>query len=331
MKNAWMFLLVILSLSMLAPDNSQAQILKGFGKRVENKIKNKVEEKADRHVDKTINTADRKSDESIQEAVKGDGNKKETSKKPIQKSKTSQEVIPVRKDQAMTMINSNACSDFLWFKQGTLFEYEHEGNGSSNKEVSKMRVKNVTQNNGKTIAEIVAIQDTSEGDIELTLKYVCDGDNYYMDMSAMYEQIMQQMPAEAGGNSAPIREAIDSADFDVSDGFTSIPKVLYPGMKLPDATFSFTMNTSGMAMVMNSEVRDRVVVARESVTTRAGTFECMKIRSTTSVEMEVMGMKHNTGESIDYVWIAPEVGMVKQEAYSQNKLDYRMTLSRLER
>lgn len=329
MKNAWMFLLVIFSLSMMAPGNSQAQILKGFGKRVEKKIKNKVEEKADRHVDKTINTADKKSDDSIEEAIKGDN--KNTTKKSNQKSKSSQETIPVRKDQAMTMIKTTACNDFLWFKPGTVFEYENDSKASSNKEVSRMRVKGVTQNNGKTISEIVTNQETPDGDIEIALKYVCDGDNFYIDMSAMYEQIMQQMPTESGGNSAPIKEAMESAEFNVSDGFTAIPKTLYPGMKLDDASFSFTMNTSGMAMVMNSEVTDRVVVAKETVTTKAGTFECMKIRSNTSVQMEVMGMKQNVGETTDYVWLAPEVGMVKQEMFSNDKLDHRMTLTKLKR
>ncbi|HLW15137.1 MAG TPA: hypothetical protein VKX30_06540 [Flavobacteriaceae bacterium] len=330
MKNVWMFLVVILSLSMMRPDISQAQILKGFGKKVENKLKKKVEEKADRHVDKTINTADRKSDESIEQAVKGDGDKSKNNKKDKQKTKITQEDIPVRKDQAMNMFRSTACNDFLWFKTGSVFEYEHDAKGSRT-EVSSMRVNGVTQSGGKTISEIVANQNTPEGDMELTLHYVCDGDNFYIDMSAMYEQIMQQMEGQSGGDNAQVKEMIDSAEIDVSDGFTTMPKVLYPGLKLPDASFSFTMSTSGMEVVMNSNVTDRVVVGKETVTTKAGTFECMKIRSTTSVDMNMMGRNINTGNSTDYVWLAPEVGMVKQESHSKNKLDYTMTLSRLER
>lgn len=330
MKKAWMFLVVILSISMLHPGNSQAQILKGFGKKVENKLKNKVEEKADRHVDKTINAADKKSDESIEQAVKGDGNKTQKNNKKVQDSKSSQATIPIRKDQSMTMISSNACNDFLWFKTGSLFEYEHEAKGS-NTEVSSMRVKDVIQKDGKTISEIVASQPSPDGDIALTLHYICDGDNFYMDMSAMYEQIMQQVQGETAGNNAQAKEVMDTATFDVSDGFTAIPKVLYPGLKLPDASFSFTMNSSGMEMVMNSEVTDRVVVGKETVTTKAGTFECMKIRSTSAVNMNMMGRNINTGNSTDYVWLAPEIGVVKQESHSKNKLDYTMTLSRLER
>ena len=192
MKNAWMFLLVILSLSMMQPHTSQAQILKGFGKKLEDKLNKKVEEKVDRHVDKTINTADRKSDESIEQAVKGDGKNTNSSKKVGQDSKSSEVAIPVRKDLAMNMFNSSACNDFLWFKKGSLFEYEQKARGS-NTEVSSMRVKEVTQRDGKTISEIVANQKTTDGDMELTLHYICDGDNFYIDMSAMYDQIMQQM------------------------------------------------------------------------------------------------------------------------------------------
>lgn len=330
MKNAWMFLLVILSLSMMQPHTSQAQILKGFGKKLEDKLNKKVEEKVDRHVDKTINTADRKSDESIEQTVKGDGNKSKNNKKKKQETKIVQEDIPVRKDQSMSMFSSSACNDFLWFKKGSLFEYEQDIKGSR-KEVSSMRVKEVTQSGGKTISEITAYQKTTDGDIEFTLHYVCDGDNFYIDMSAMYDQIMQQMQGETGGDNAQIKEMIDSAEIDVTDGFTTMPKVLYPGLKLPDASFSFTMNTSGMEVVMNSNVTDRVVVGKETVTTKAGTFESMKIRSTTSANMNMMGRNINTGNSTDYIWLAPEIGMVKQESHSKNKLDYTMTLSRLER
>ena len=332
MKNIWMLLILLLSFSLLTPDTCQAQIFKGFGKKIEKKIKNKVEQKAERHVDKTINTADRKTDESIEKTIKGDRDKKETkrdNRRGDEASATLDQNIPIRKDQAMTMISSSACNDFLWFKQGAYFEYEQEI--ASKNQTSKMRVIGVTQRGEKTVSEILASQQTDEGLVEFTLNYVCDGDNFYLDMSAMSEQIMQQIDVNNSGNNAQVREVFDSAEFNVSDGFTAIPKVLYPGMRLPDASFSFTMNVSGMEMVVNSEVTDRIVVAKESVTTKAGTFECMKIKSTTSVTMNLMGRDMNTGRTTDYVWMTPEVGLVKQETHSNNKVDYRMILSKLER
>src|SRR5699024_9513853 len=332
MKNAWMLLLVLLSLSMVAPDTCQAQLFKGFGRKVEKKVKNKIEQKAERHVDKTINTADRKSDESIEKAVKGDRKKKKNRREDRryeEASSTLAQDIPVRKEQAMTMISSSACNDSLWFKQGAYFEYEQEV--ASNNHTSQMRAIGVSQRGGQTASEILASQQTDEGPVEFTLNYVCDGDNFYLDMSAMSEQIMQQIDMNSSDNDAQVKEALDSAEFNVSDGFTAIPKVLYPGMRLPDASLSFTMNVSGMEMVVNSDVTDRIVVAKEAVTTKAGTFECMKIQSTTTVTMNMMGRYMNTGSTTDYVWMTPEVGVVKQETHSNNKVDYRMILSKLER
>src|SRR5690625_6788735 len=123
--------------------------------------------------------------------------------------------------------------------------------------------------------------------MEFTLHYICDGNNLYVDMSAMTEQIMQQINTEGGEHNTQIKEAIDTAEFDMSEGFTAIPKVLYPGLRLPDASFSFSINTSGMNMQMNSEVTYRVVVGKESRTTKAGTFECMKGNATNCINMNI--------------------------------------------
>lgn len=330
MKNAWMLLLVMLSLSILSPDTCQAQILKGFGKKVENKLKNKVEEKAERHVDKTINTADRKSDESIEKTIKGD--KKQTKKQNTKKKKNKEVIsnsnVPIRKDQAMTMFRSGACQDFLWFKEGTVFQYQQKISAHTSSNLSTMRIQSVSQQSGKTISEIHAKQESSDGDVELQLKYVCDGSNFYIDISAMYEQILQQMQ-QANTNTQQVKEAISNAELDVSEGFTAFPQTLYPGMQLPDASFKLSMNTNGMDMVMNSIVTDRVVEAKESITTSAGTFECMKIRSTSQVSMQMMGRIINTQTSTDYTWLAPEIGLVKQELYTKNKLEYSTELTGL--
>lgn len=69
-----------------------AQILGGFGKKLEDKINRKIEEKVDRHVDKTINKADQKTDEKIEEAKKGGkstSDNKSTSHKSGKSGKTA--------------------------------------------------------------------------------------------------------------------------------------------------------------------------------------------------------------------------------------------------
>src|SRR3546814_18408632 len=47
----------------------QAQLFKGFGKKLEKKVEKRIEGKADRHVDKVLDKADKKTDEPIADAL----------------------------------------------------------------------------------------------------------------------------------------------------------------------------------------------------------------------------------------------------------------------
>lgn len=59
----------------------QAQILKGFGKKLEKKLEERIERKADRHVDKVLDKADKKTDEPIDDALDGKHGKDKKGKK----------------------------------------------------------------------------------------------------------------------------------------------------------------------------------------------------------------------------------------------------------
>lgn len=152
---------------------------------------------------------------------------------------------------------------------------------------------------------------------------ICDGDNVYLDMKAMFEQIKKQMQAmglESEGVDA--QEFMDSVNIDLSEGFSHILKYLYQGMILPDASFEFSTQTVGMEMIIRNNVTNRVVEAKEQVNTPAGSFEAMKIRSVNNVEMEFLGRVINNTSSVDYIWIAPKLCVIKQETYTDNKLDF---------
>lgn len=91
---------------------------------------------------------------------------------------------------------------------------------------------------------------------------------------------------------------------------------MYPGMELEDLNFSFKTNVGTSEMSFNAFVSDRQVVAKENVSTEAGTFDCLKIRSVTNTTINVMGLNQKMPESVEYLWIAPNVGMVKQEMHA---------------
>src|SRR5690606_15993606 len=106
----------------------------------------------------------------------------------------------------------------------------------------------------------------------------------------------------------------------LDNGFAKIPKILFPGLELEDLSYSFSASLAGLSKIkFGLSVVDRIVVDREEVTTKSGTFDCMKIRSVSLSTMEILGKVRNMPPQVEYLWIAPKVGMVKQEVYKDNK------------
>lgn len=94
-------------------------------------------------------------------------------------------------------------------------------------------------------------------------------------------------------------------------------KVLYPsklnvGDKLQDAAINVKTEMNGMTLMnMNVQVTDREIVSQESLTTPAGTFDCLKISYT--VNFKMMGQR--SSKTIEY--IAKGLGLIKTESYNE--------------
>lgn len=104
------FLGIFICISQL----SNAQLLKDFGKKLEEKVNRKIEEKVDRHVDKTINKADQKTDEKFEEAKSG-GSKsttETTSKKSGKTVKGAKDFVSGTKVLASEDFSQDALGDF---------------------------------------------------------------------------------------------------------------------------------------------------------------------------------------------------------------------------
>ncbi len=88
-----------------------------------------------------------------------------------------------------------------------------------------------------------------------------------------------------------------------------IPVTLEEGMKLDDSDVTIKMGTM---TVVSSKMTDTKVVAKEELTTPAGTFECYKVQS--QVSGKAMGFKT---ESTVYNWYARNIGMIRTETYDK--------------
>jgi len=103
-----------------------------------------------------------------------------------------------------------------------------------------------------------------------------------------------------------------------------LPNNLSVGQTLPDADMLMTIKMSPITMKMNSTITNRKVERQETVTTAAGTFDCIVITNDTESKM---GIKVS-GSSRQ--WLAEGVGMVQSESYNKKgKLIGRSVLTSL--
>jgi hypothetical protein len=110
-------------------------------------------------------------------------------------------------------------------------------------------------------------------------------------------------------------ESFASMEMEMSGDALQIPNSLEPGQTLPDGTM----------MTMTLSVTNRQVGDAETVTTPAGTFDCIKISQETELKSIVRKKFNST------TWYAKGIGMVKTENYdSKGNVESSTVLTKLE-
>ncbi|TWI79095.1 hypothetical protein IQ13_3494 [Lacibacter cauensis] len=94
------------------------------------------------------------------------------------------------------------------------------------------------------------------------------------------------------------------------DVYIEYPSALKEGTTLPDGKASFNSIRGTVITEMEMNITDRKVIAKENITTAAGTWDCYKITYSIQIKTFVGGiaipMKFNATE-----WFAPGFGVVK--------------------
>ena len=193
---------------------------------------------------------------------------------------------------------------------------------------SKMVVKSVSNEKGKKVSVINVTAEESDG-FDMDIKYLCSGNNLYVDMGAAMKQAM----AKAGQDNPQASAIVDDMEMGFGNGFMDIPKNMYPGQKLNDVTFTMKTKTSGTEMIVTTNLTERKVGAKVKLTTPAGTFECMPISGVRKTSMNVMGMNRNMGKpTTETIWYSPNIGMIKSESYdAKGKIESSQVLTEFKR
>ena len=336
-------LFVFVSASLFTSD-SNAQILKKITKKIEQQAERRVDRKVDKAIDKGLDKAEDGVDNSIKEGTKKE-NKNSTNEVGINADVAEadvpgrvnfladdepyslEEAKMVKMKDGLVMVSGN-CDEYIWFKPGASMSFKTTSGSGKKQEVNNsiMVVKKVYNKNGKKISEVNVSAD--EG-IDMDIRYLCSGKNLYVDMGAAMKQAMMK----AGQDNPQGNAVLEDMEMGFGEGFMDIPKNMYPGQKLNDVNFTMKTKSSGMEMIITTNLTERKVGAKEKITTPAGTFECMPVTGVRKSGMRVMGMNKNMGKpTTETIWYAPGIGMVKSESYdAKGKLETSQVLTEFKR
>lgn len=200
------------------------------------------------------------------------------------------------------------CNPYFAYSQGTsltLTNYNPKGKEESSQ---KMTIVDVTKEGDKEVLKTDIVIYDKKGD-EITsnqIEMICEDGKFKMDLSRFVPRGMGET---------------QGIDISFEGDGVSVPSELSVGKSLEDGDFSMKIQSdnpalSGMMGGTEIAITDRKVLAKESITTPAGTFDCFKVSSKTTSATKMMGMTR-TVESSSIEWISKEVGMVRVESYDK--------------
>ncbi|MBC7904220.1 MAG: hypothetical protein H7Y27_12385 [Gemmatimonadaceae bacterium] len=195
-------------------------------------------------------------------------------------------------------LNAQNCESYYFLQNNKTVEMTIYGKKGevSGKQVYK--VSDVKTSAGITTASINSeMFDKKNKSIATSSSAIkCKGGMLMVDMKMMMGPQQQQTTTKAS----------------IEEGFLEYPNKIAIGDQLQDAVFNMDLETSGIPQKIKLTMTERKVVAKESVTTTAGTWECYKISYKGKIVINTAGinMPMNTDGS---EWYAPGFGVVKTE------------------
>jgi len=206
---------------------------------------------------------------------------------------------------SLTNLSAQSCDYYFPLKQGKGFVMQHYDPKGKPEGTSDSKVLTVSTEGTVTTANIQAVtydkKQKETGVAVYSLK--CDGANIYIDIKSLIDP--QTLLAYKD-----MEVKTEASDLEM-------PSALSVGATLKDASLKMTVSSQGMNIAeVTMKILNRKIVAKESITVAAGTYEAYKI--TYDMEMNtkamMMNMKHNR-KIVEY--FAVGVGVVKNEVIDE--------------
>jgi hypothetical protein len=191
------------------------------------------------------------------------------------------------------------CVSYMPMKPGAVWETQHFDSKNKLTSTVKSQLKDKTTNGSYIKLFIEAETFDSKGKTLGKNKYsaACDNGVFYLDMRGNMDQ-------NGMSNFKNMQVTIDADNLD-------FPVNPQPGQTLKPGKFSLVaqMPSNPNGFKMTVDVYNRKVAGIESITTPAGTFDCVKM----TYDMKTFMMADMITKGVE--WYAKDVGLVKSETY----------------
>ena len=190
---------------------------------------------------------------------------------------------------------SQTCEDTSPYKEGMILEYTNYNKKGKEKSVESHTIETVSNEDGNLTIYIKSIEDKTPK--EYILK--CINGDFYVDMS----------------NYTTLQNNDNSNNFKVkaTGDFLEFPDNMEVGTVLKDGTIDLAIgdeNSSASIATMN--ILNRKILANESLTTKAGTFDGYKVSFDYIFNIGIIKFR---GSGIE--WYVKGIGIIKSENYSK--------------
>jgi len=197
-----------------------------------------------------------------------------------------------------TAISAQECPDYLYMTEGRTYTHQNLDKKGKHETTTRCTVNRVekTDEGLESFVTIDVLDKKGKDLMRMEHTVRCDGKNLYFDVSNFI---------------SAMQEAVGEMDISMNADFLAFPQNINVGDKLEEGTADVELGSSGMGISVR--IYDREVLAKEDVTTPAGTFECYKIAYKLEYNMGFMSIYASAIE-----WWNEEYLIVKAETFKKN-------------
>ncbi|WP_299529709.1 hypothetical protein [Ulvibacterium sp.] len=200
-----------------------------------------------------------------------------------------------------TVVSQDSCSKYYPLVEGTTFQYTMYNKKGKSEGVTDYTITNVDNSGGETRATMSMKFADKKGKEVFTsdYTYTCTGNGIKIDYNSLLPEAMTSQ--------------FKDMEYEITGTDIELPNNLSVGQSLDDANVTMAISMAGMSMNIEVNMINRKVEKKENVTTPAGTFDCYVLYNDT--QSKTMGATQTFPSRL---WVAEDIGMVKQETYDRN-------------